>query len=125
MDVSIGLPSTIPAAGAATVLEWARRPDSASRSSVSVLDPIAMNRWFETTGYRADLDWLRHVNPQMVTWTRRLRRAESLLAPSRRCSSNHQRSPVSSGTSARGSHDYRAGTGRSYGCGGGGQGHQE
>lgn len=40
MDVGIGLPSTIPAAGAATVLEWARRADSASFSSVSVLDRI-------------------------------------------------------------------------------------
>ena len=40
MDVGIGLPSTLPAAGAATVLEWARRADSASFSSVSVLDRI-------------------------------------------------------------------------------------
>ena len=26
-----------------------------------------MNRWFETTGYHADLNWLRQVNPQMLT----------------------------------------------------------
>ena len=56
MDVGIGLPSTIPAAGAATVVEWARRADSASSSTVSVPDRIVMNRWFETTGYCADLN---------------------------------------------------------------------
>ena len=67
MDVGIGLASTIPAAGATTVLEWARRADSAPFSSVSVLDRIDMNRWFETTGYHADLNWLRQANPQMVT----------------------------------------------------------
>jgi hypothetical protein len=42
--------------GTATVVEWAGRAESASFSSVSVLDRIAMNRWFETTGYRADLN---------------------------------------------------------------------
>jgi uncharacterized protein YbjT (DUF2867 family) len=26
-----------------------------------------MNRWFETTGYQADLNWLREVNPQTLT----------------------------------------------------------
>ena len=26
-----------------------------------------MNRWFETAGYHADLNWLRQVNPQMLT----------------------------------------------------------
>jgi hypothetical protein len=26
-----------------------------------------MNRWFETTGYHANLTWLRQVNPQMLT----------------------------------------------------------
>jgi hypothetical protein len=25
------------------------------------------NGWFETTGYHADLNWLRQVNPQMLT----------------------------------------------------------
>ena len=55
MDVGIGVPSTIPAAGAATVVEWARRADSASFSSVPVLDRIVMN---------ADLNWLRQVNPR-------------------------------------------------------------
>jgi hypothetical protein len=40
MDVGIGLLSTIPAAGAATVVELARRAESASFSSVSVLDRI-------------------------------------------------------------------------------------
>jgi alkanesulfonate monooxygenase SsuD/methylene tetrahydromethanopterin reductase-like flavin-dependent oxidoreductase (luciferase family) len=45
MDVGIGLPSTIPAAGAATVLEWARRADSASFSSVSVLDRIVYTNY--------------------------------------------------------------------------------
>ena len=33
-----------------------------------------MNRWFETTGYHADLNWLRQVNPQMVTLENYLRR---------------------------------------------------
>ena len=33
-----------------------------------------MNRWFETTGYHADLNWLRHINPQMVNLENYLRR---------------------------------------------------
>ena len=33
-----------------------------------------MNRWFETTGYQADLNWLREVNPQMLTLEDYLRR---------------------------------------------------
>jgi uncharacterized protein YbjT (DUF2867 family) len=33
-----------------------------------------MNRWFETTGYHADLNWLHQVNPEMVTLENYLRR---------------------------------------------------
>jgi uncharacterized protein YbjT (DUF2867 family) len=33
-----------------------------------------MNRWFESTGYHADLNWLRQVNPQMVNLENYLRR---------------------------------------------------
>ncbi len=38
MNVGIGLPSMIPGVEAAPVLEWARRADPASFSSVAVLD---------------------------------------------------------------------------------------
>ena len=33
-----------------------------------------MNRWFETTGYHADLNWLRQINPQIVNLESYLRR---------------------------------------------------
>src|SRR5579871_1904555 len=40
MRVAVGLPSTIPGAGADLVLEWARRADAGPFASVAVLDRI-------------------------------------------------------------------------------------